>query len=50
MVDFIEIFLSMIFIPILVNVISNLVTDKIKTTLKFGDWKSGNYDSSKKKK
>lgn len=48
MVDFIEIFLSMIFIPILVNVISNLVTDKIKTTLKFGDWKSGHNTPSDK--
>ena len=50
MVDFIEIFLSMIFIPILVNVISNLVTDKIKTTLKLGDWKSGLGSSKKKNK
>ena len=42
MVDFIEIFLSMIFIPILVNVISNLITDMIKAhSSKFADEESG---------
>ena len=50
MENFIKMFLTMIFIPILVNVISNLVTDKIKTTLKFGDWKSGLGSSKKKNK
>ena len=47
MENFIKMFLTMIFIPILVNVISNLITDMIKAhSSKFGDDESG-LNSSK---
>ena len=49
MVDFICTLLEITIIPVLNGLLINLIYDKIKTTLKFGDGKSGNYDSSKKK-
>ena len=35
-------------IPILNGLLINLIYDKIKTTLKFGDWKSGHNTPSDK--
>lgn len=40
--DFIDVFLTLIIIPILVNIVSSLLTDKIKNhSTKFGDRESG---------
>ena len=41
MKEFICILLEITIIPILNGLLINLIYDKIKTTLKFGDWKSG---------
>ena len=43
--DFIDVFLTLIIIPILVNIVSSLLTDKIKNHSS----KSGNRESGKNK-